>query len=63
VEALEALLEKSGQAKFAPGATPATPAKSETELKAMVADERYYSDPVYRQKVDEEYKRAFPGKR
>lgn len=62
VEAFEALLEKMGQAKFSPGSTPVAPPKSEAELKAMVADERYYTDPVYKKQVDDEYKRAYPGK-
>ena len=62
VEAIEALLEKMGQAKLAPGSTPVQPVKSDVELKQMVADERYYSDAVYRKQVDDEFKRAY-GKR
>lgn len=62
VEAIEALLEKMGQAKFSAGPAPVTPVKSEFELKAMVADERYYTDPAYKKQVDDEFKRAYPGK-
>lgn len=59
VEAFEALLEKMGQAKFSPGSAPVAPPKSEAELKQMVGDERYYTDPVYRKHVNDEYERAY----
>lgn len=62
VEAIEALLEKMGQAKFSAGPAPVTPVKSKAELDQMVADERYYTDPTYRKQVDAEFQRAYPGK-
>ena len=45
---------------------PGDPIKSRTELKALMDDPRYY-DPVkrtkaYREMVDAEYQRSFPGK-
>jgi hypothetical protein len=62
VEAIEALLEKMGQAKFSAGAAPVHAVKSEAELKQMVGDERFLTDPVYRKQVEDEFKRAYPGK-
>ncbi len=43
------------------GAAAAAGAKTREELRKMQADPRYQTDKKYRQMVDDEYKKAFPG--
>lgn len=64
IEAMEALLEKMGQAKFSPGVTGGEPALTETELRAIVASDEYQreasADGPLHKKVREGYLRLNP---
>jgi hypothetical protein len=62
IEALEALLEKGGQKKFAPSAA-AAPGMTEAEIRKKMDDPKYWRDrdPALHREVAEAFAKLYPG--
>lgn len=61
VQMLEAIKDKMSYTKVPTGAEAHAPLRAD-ELRAMLADPRYVSDPDFHDHVDQEYERAYEGK-
>lgn len=61
-EAIEALLEKAGQAKFSAGAATVPAAKSQAELEEIMASPDYYVNKEKQKIVTDGFAKLYPGK-